>query len=43
MLVTLFGIVTDVKFVQFMNVELPMLVTLFGIVTDVKLEQLSNA
>jgi hypothetical protein len=40
MLVTLFGIVTDVKLEQYWNAATPMLVTLFGIVTDVKLEQL---
>jgi membrane-associated HD superfamily phosphohydrolase len=43
MLVTLFGIVTDVKLEQLSNADSPMLITLFGIVTDVKLEQLLNA
>ena len=43
MLVTLFGIVTLVKLVQFSNASSPMLVTLFEIVTLVKLVQFSNA
>ena len=37
MLVTLFGIVILVKFVQFANAEIPILVTLFGIVILFKL------
>ena len=36
MLVTLDGIVTDVRLLQPPNVLYPMLVTLSGIVTDVK-------
>ena len=36
MLVTLFGIVTDVKPLQPANAKAPILVTLLGIVTDVK-------
>jgi hypothetical protein len=36
MLVTPFGIVTDIKEVQPLKALIPMLVTLFGIVTDVK-------
>ena len=40
MLVTLLGIVTDVKPLQPSKAELPMLVTLLGMVTDVKPLQL---
>jgi hypothetical protein len=40
MLVTLSGIVTDVKEEQFLKAEFSMLVTLSGIVTDVKEAQL---
>ncbi len=36
MLVTLFGMVTLVKPVQYANAQSPMLVTLFGMVTLVK-------
>ena len=43
MLVTLFGIVTLVRLLQFLNALLPMLVTLSGIVTLVRLVQLLNA
>ena len=43
MLVTLFGIVTLVKPLQFWNAYCPMLVTLFGIVTLVKSVQPRNA
>ena len=43
MLVTLLGIVTEVKEVQLRKTELPMLVTLLGIVTEVKEEQPSKA
>ena len=39
MLVTLLGIVTLVRLVQFKNAQLPMLVTLLGIVTLVRLVQ----
>ena len=42
MLVTLDGIVTDVKLVQFWKTQLPILVTLSGISIDVKLEQLKK-
>jgi len=42
MLVTLFGIETDVSPEQPENAELPMLVTLFGIETDVSPEQPLN-
>ena len=34
--VTLLGIVTEVKLLQFSNAEFPMEVTLLGIVTEVK-------
>ena len=37
MLVTLLGIVTEVKLLQQLKAASPMLVTLLGIVTDVKL------
>ena len=43
MLVTLDGIVTDVRPLQPENAEDPMLVTLDGIVTDVRPLQASNA
>ena len=43
MLVTEFGIVTEVKPEQLLKTPLPMLVTEFGIVTEVKLEQKSKA
>jgi hypothetical protein len=36
MLVTLLGIVTEVKLLQLEKAEFPMLVTLLGIVTDLK-------
>ena len=36
MLVTLSGIVTDVKALQYSNVHSPMLVTLSGMMTDIK-------
>ena len=39
MLVTLSGMVTDVKLLQSSKAELPMLVTLSGMVMDVKLLQ----
>ena len=42
-LVTLFGIVIDVKFEQLEKALLSILVTLFGIVIDVKLSQLAKA
>ena len=42
-LVTLSGIVTEVKAMQLTNAAFPMLVTLFGIVTDSKLLQPLNA
>jgi hypothetical protein len=38
MLVTLLGIVTDVRLEQFWKAELPMLVTLSGIMIDVRAE-----
>ena len=40
MLVTLLGMITDVKLLQPENAELPIEVTPFGIVTEVRLEQL---
>ena len=40
--VTLSGIVTDVRLLQPLNAEFPILVTLSGIVTDVRLRQPSN-
>ena len=43
MLVTLFGIVIEVKALQKANAPLPMLVTPLGIVTEVKALQLENA
>ena len=43
MLVTLFGMVTDVSLLQPKNAEDPMLVTLFGMVADVSLLQPENA
>jgi len=43
MLVTLSGIVIEVKPVQPLNAELPMLVTLAGIVTAIKPVQPENA
>ena len=43
MLVTLLGIVTEVKPLQPEKALLPMLVTLLGIVTEVKLLQPENA
>ena len=43
MLVTLFGIVMEVKLLQPRNAQSPMLVTLFGIVMEVKLLQSENA
>ena len=43
MLVTLFGIVTLVKFEQYAKAAYPMPVTLFGIVILVKLVQLQKA
>jgi hypothetical protein len=43
MLVTLLGIVIDVRLVQFSNAQEPMLVTLLGIVIDVRLVQPLNA
>ena len=43
MLVTLLGIVTEVKEVQLLKALLPMLVTLLGIVIEVKEEQLAKA
>ena len=39
MLVTLLGIITEVKEEHLLKAELPMLVTLLGIVTEVKEEQ----
>jgi hypothetical protein len=36
MLVTLLGIVTEVKPLQYAKAQLPMLVTLLGIVTEVR-------
>jgi hypothetical protein len=36
MLVTLFGISTEVRPVQFWNAELPIVITLFGISTEVR-------
>ncbi len=36
MLVTLLGIVIEVRPLQYLNASFPMLVTLFGIVTDVR-------
>ena len=43
MLVTLLGIVTEVKPEQPLKAATPMLVTLLGIVTEVKPEQLQKA
>ncbi len=43
MLVTLSGIVTDVRRPQQLNAEFPMLVTLSGIVTDVRRSHQLNA
>ena len=43
MLVTLLGMVTEVRPEQYENAELPMLVTLLGMVTEVRPEQLENA
>ena len=43
MLVTLFGMVTDVRPLHSPNAEEPMLVTLLGIVTEVRLLQPWNA
>jgi uncharacterized membrane protein (UPF0136 family) len=43
MLVTLLGIVTLVRLVQYRNASPPMLVTLLGIVTLVRLVQYRNA
>ena len=43
MLVTLLGIVTLVKPLQYRKAVLPMFVTLFGIVTEVKLLQPEKA
>jgi membrane-associated HD superfamily phosphohydrolase len=43
MLVTLLGMVTEVKLLQLLNALSPMLVTLLGMVTEVKFQQLSNA
>ena len=43
MMVTLFGMVIDVKLEQPQNASLPIHVTLSGMVTDVKLEQPINA
>ena len=43
MVVTLFGIVTEVKLEQSRKAEFPILVTPFGMVTEVKLEQLMKA
>ena len=42
MLVTLLGIVMDVRAEQSEKAELPILVTLLGMVTEVSLEQLEN-
>lgn len=39
MLVTLSGIITEVRFAQLQNARSPILVTLSGIITDVNLEQ----
>jgi len=39
MLVTLLGMVIEVRLVQSLNVELPMLVTPFSMVTEVRLVQ----
>lgn len=39
MLVTLSGMIIEIKLVQSENVEFKMLVTLFGMVTEVKLMQ----
>jgi hypothetical protein len=43
MLVTLFGIVIEVKLVQLLNALMPILVTLSGIITEVKFQQPLNA
>jgi hypothetical protein len=43
MLVTLLGIITEVKPVQPLKADLPMLVTLFGIDIDIKPTQPRNA
>ena len=43
MLVTVLGIVTEVKLLQLSKAKLPMLVTLLPIVTEVKLRQLLKA
>ena len=42
-LVTLLGIITEVKLLQFWKADSPMLVTLLGMVIDVKLVQFWNA
>ena len=39
MLVTLSGMVTEVRLVQYLNAYSPMHVTLFGMVTEVRLVQ----
>ena len=43
MLVTLLGIVTEVRREQYWNAKFPMLVTLLGIVTEVRPRQTENA
>ena len=43
MLVTLLGMATEVRPLQFLNALAPMLVTLLGMVTDVRPLQFSNA
>ena len=43
MLITLLGIVTDVRLEQLENAEAPMLATLLPIFTDVRLEHISKA
>ena len=42
-LVTLFGMVTEVRLEQPLNASSPILVTLFGMVIEVRLAQLLNA
>ena len=42
MLVTLLGIVTEVRLIQPLNVHFPMLVTLLGIVMEVRPKQLKK-
>ena len=40
MYLTLFGMVTEVKLLQFLKALVPIVVTLFGMVTEVRLLQL---